>query len=99
MSVLLAEMPSANALVAALRALRERGYRDLDARLSRLIDLLRAAKELVNGIFDIYVSHVSHHTNNVMKILTMVSTILLPSTLIFAFFSTDSIACKGVLQT
>jgi magnesium transporter len=66
-------------------------YRDLDARLSRLIDVLRAAKESVNGIFDIYVSHVSHHTNNVIKILTMVSTILLPSTLIFTFFSTDTI--------
>jgi magnesium transporter len=45
----------------------------------------------VNGIFDIYVSHVSHYTNNVIKILTMVSTILLPATLIFTFFSTDSI--------
>ncbi|GCE21924.1 magnesium transporter CorA family protein [Dictyobacter kobayashii] len=66
-------------------------YRDLDARLSRLIDTSRAAKESVNGIFDIYVSHVSHHTNNVMKILTMVSTILLPCTLIFTFFSTYTI--------
>lgn len=66
-------------------------YRDLDARLSRLIDTLHAAKESTNSIFDIYVSHVSHHTNNVIKILTMVSTILLPSTLIFTFFSTDSI--------
>lgn len=66
-------------------------YRDLDVRLSRLLELLHAAKESVNGIFDIYVSRVSHHTNNVIKILTMVSTILLPSTLIFAFFSTDSI--------
>ena len=66
-------------------------YRDLDARLSRLIDLLRAAKESVNGIFDIYVSHMSHRTNAVIKILTMVSTVLLPSTLVFAFFSTNSI--------
>ena len=66
-------------------------YRDLDARLSRLIDLLRAARESVNGIFDIYVSHMSHRTNAVIKILTMVSTVLLPSTLVFAFFSTNSI--------
>ena len=66
-------------------------YRDLDARHARLINTLQAAKESVNGIFDIYVSHVSHHTNNVIKILTMVSTILLPSTLIFTFFSTDNI--------
>ncbi len=66
-------------------------YRDLAARLARLVDTLRNAKESVNGIFDIYVSHISHHTNNVMKILTIVSTILLPTTLIFTFFSTETI--------
>ena len=66
-------------------------YCDLDARLSRLIDLLCAAKESVNGIFDIYVSHMSHRINAVIKILKMVSTVLLPSTLVFAFFSTNSI--------
>lgn len=66
-------------------------YRDLETRFSRLTDTLRAAKESVNGIFTIYVSHVSHRTNNVMKILTMVSTVLLPSTLILTFFSTNSI--------
>ncbi len=72
-------------------------YRDLDTRFSRLTDTLRASKETVNGIFTIYVSHVSHRTNNVMKILTMVSTVLLPSTLILAFFSTDSITYIPVL--
>lgn len=66
-------------------------YRDLETRFSRLTETLRASKESVNGIFTIYVSHVSHRTNSVMKILTMVSTVLLPSTLILAFFSTNDI--------
>jgi magnesium transporter len=66
-------------------------YRDLDSRQARVVENLRSAKESVNGIFDIYVSRVSHQTNNVMKILTIVSTILLPSTLIFTFFSTQTI--------
>lgn len=35
-------------------------YRDLEARFARLANTLLAAKESVNGIFDIYVSHISH---------------------------------------
>ncbi|GAC1470269.1 MAG: magnesium/cobalt transporter CorA [Chloroflexota bacterium] len=63
-------------------------FRDLDARLSRLLDELAAGREAVNGAFDIYVSHVSHRTNHIIKILTMVSTVLLPNWLILSFFST-----------
>lgn len=40
MSALLAEMKSANSLVAALRALREQGYRALDARVPHEIEEL-----------------------------------------------------------
>ena len=43
MSALLAEMKSANALVAALRALREMGYRELDARAPHEIEELDEA--------------------------------------------------------
>ncbi|MBX6343020.1 MAG: magnesium transporter CorA family protein, partial [Thermomicrobiaceae bacterium] len=57
-------------------------FRDLDNRLERLLDRIDGAREAVHGAFDIYVSHVSHRTNQVMRILTMVSTILLPATII-----------------
>ncbi|MGI8824883.1 MAG: magnesium transporter CorA family protein [Chloroflexota bacterium] len=63
-------------------------YRDLETRLQRLLDSLAAAREAVNGTFDIYVSHVSHRTNNTIKVLTLVSTVLLPNWLILSFFST-----------
>jgi len=43
---------------------------------------------LFNGAFDIYVSHMAHRTNSIMKVLTMVSTVLLPNWLILSFFST-----------
>ena len=72
-------------------------YRDLDARLSRLADTFAAAKESTNGIFDIYVSHVSHRTNNVMKILTIVSTTLLPASVILGFFGTNNIQALPIL--
>src|SRR5215210_589793 len=67
----------------------ERYFRDLDHRLGSLLGVLGAAKDSVNGAFDIYVSHTSHRTNQIMKILTMVSTILLPTTVILGFFSTQ----------
>ncbi|GHO94629.1 magnesium transport protein CorA [Reticulibacter mediterranei] len=66
-------------------------YRDLDARHIRLEDMFLGAKESINVIFDIYVSHVSHFTNSVMKTLTIVSTVLLPASIIIGIFGTNSI--------
>ncbi|MFL5627084.1 MAG: magnesium transporter CorA family protein [Ktedonobacteraceae bacterium] len=66
-------------------------YRDLDARHSRLEDMFLGARDAINVIFDIYISHVSHFTNNVMKTLTIVSTVLLPATIIIGIFGTNSI--------
>jgi magnesium transporter len=64
-------------------------FRDLDVRLGRLLDTLEAAKESVNGAFDLYVSQVAHRTNDIMKILTIVSVTLLPATVTFGFFGTN----------
>jgi len=57
-------------------------FADLAAHLARLGDALSAARDAVNGAFDIDVSHQSHRTNQVIKVLTLVSTVLLPATLI-----------------
>ena len=62
---------------------------DLDVRLARLIDTLSAAQDTVNGSFDIYVSHVAHRTNQIIKVLTIISATLLPVTLIVGFFGTS----------
>jgi magnesium transporter len=64
-------------------------FRDVSDQFMRLRDTLLAAKEAVNGAFDIYVSHVAHRTNQSMKLLTMVSTTLLPITAIIGFFGTN----------
>jgi magnesium transporter len=67
----------------------EEYFRDLESRLARLVDLLASAQNAVNGAFDIYVSHMAHRTNQVIKLLTMVSTVLLPSTLVLGLFGTN----------
>ena len=64
-------------------------FKDLQDNLGRLIDRLSAARESVTQAFDIYVSQVAHHTNALIKILTLISTVVLPATLIVGFFSTN----------
>jgi magnesium transporter len=64
-------------------------FRDLETRLSHLLDNLVEAKDAVNGAFEIYVSHMSHRTNQVIKVLTMASTTLLPATDIIGLFGSS----------
>jgi magnesium transporter len=64
-------------------------FRDLQDHFSRLVDTISSSKDAVNGAFDIYVSHVSHRTNQVMKLLTLATVLLLPATIIIALFSTN----------
>ena len=63
--------------------------RDLEERLDRVLDALGAARDGVNGTFDLYVSRVAHQTNGIMKVLTIVSVTLLPATVILGFFGTS----------
>lgn len=69
-------------------------YRDLDTRLDRLLGMLTANKDAANSAFDIYVSHMAHRTNQIIKVLTMVSTVILPATLLIALFGAS---LQGVL--
>jgi len=64
-------------------------FRDLDERLGRLLDALEAAKESINGAFDLYVSQVAHRTNDIMRVLTIVSVTLLPASVIIGLFGTE----------
>jgi magnesium transporter len=66
-------------------------FRNFVSRHTRLVDALARAKESVNGAFDIYVSRVAHHTNQVMRLLTVVSTVLFPLTVILGFFGASNL--------
>lgn len=59
-------------------------FRDVQQSLARVTDRLLAAREAVNGAFEIYVSHMAHRTNSLISILTVISTLLLPATLLVA---------------
>ncbi|HKG56538.1 MAG TPA: CorA family divalent cation transporter [Candidatus Limnocylindrales bacterium] len=48
-------------------------------RLERVIDSVENARELLVGSFDLYLGGAAHRTNEVMKVLTILSAVLLPS--------------------
>jgi magnesium transporter len=51
-------------------------------RLERAIDAIENARELLVGSMDLYLGRASQRTNDVMKVLTLVSAILLPGALL-----------------
>ncbi len=47
----------------------------------RLLDMVETLRDLLNNTFDVYLSSVANRTNQVMKVLTVLSTIALPALL------------------
>lgn len=52
--------------------------RDLSDHAVQLIDIAESYRELSNGLLDLYLSSISTRMNEVMKVLTMVSTVFIP---------------------
>jgi len=61
-------------------------FEDREGRLARLLDALADNREAVNNSFEIYVSQTTHRTNQVIKVLTMVSTVLFTSSVLIGLF-------------
>ncbi len=57
-------------------------YRDLYDSTARLAETADSYRDLLSGLFDAYLSVVSQRLNEVMKVLTVFATILLPLTFI-----------------
>jgi magnesium transporter len=61
-------------------------YRDVYDHVTRVIDQMDSARELVNNARDTHISVASHRQNEVAKQLTIVATVFLPLTFITGFF-------------
>ena len=75
----------------------EHYFRDLEERFQRLLAALSSAEGAVKGAFEIFISHVSHRTNQVMRTLTIVSILFLPPTLLVGFFGTNFVSSDPFL--
>lgn len=60
--------------------------RDLYDHTIQVIETVTVFKDAVSGLLDLYMSSVSNRMNNVMKVLTIVSTIFIPLTFIVGVY-------------
>jgi len=61
-------------------------FRDLHDHLQRISDLAEGYRDLVAGLFDIHLAVVGNRTNDVMKTLAVLSSIILPLSLIAGIY-------------
>ncbi|WP_336359148.1 magnesium/cobalt transporter CorA [Haladaptatus sp. ZSTT2] len=64
----------------------EKYYRDVYDHIVQVVDLIETYRDLASGARDIYLNVLSQSTNDVMKTLTVVATIVLPLTLVTGMF-------------
>jgi magnesium transporter len=63
-----------------------RYLRTAEQHIRQIIELADSSRELAGLITEIYLSHVSHRTNEVMKVLTLVSSIFIPLTFVVGVY-------------
>ena len=61
-------------------------FRDLQDHITRVIDTVETYRDLLSGIMDIYLSTNSNKMNEVMKVLTIMSSIFIPVTFIAGIY-------------
>jgi len=61
-------------------------FRDVYDHLVRLYDITESLRDLVGGALDTYLSVVNNRMNDVMKILTLITTLFMPISFLTGFF-------------
>ena len=54
--------------------------RDVYDHIIQVIDTVETYRDMIGGLFDIYLSSISNKMNEIMKVLTIISTIFIPLT-------------------
>jgi magnesium transporter len=61
-------------------------FRDLYDHVARNLDTVEVQRDVLSGLVEIYLSSMAQRTNQVIKILTVLSTIALPAVIISSFY-------------
>jgi magnesium transporter len=61
-------------------------FRDVYDHLVRLHDISESLRDLVGGVLDTYLSVINNHMNEIMKTLTIITTLFMPISFITGFF-------------
>ena len=60
--------------------------RDVNDHVVQLLDLLENYREMSSSLMDLHLSMVNHRLNEVMKLLTVISTIFIPLTFLVGVY-------------
>jgi len=69
--------------------------RDIYDHILRIVEILESQRDLLSGAMDSYLSQVSNRTNEVMKVLSIVATIMLPLSFLTGLYGTNFIMLPG----
>jgi Mg2+ and Co2+ transporters len=61
-------------------------FNDLNDNMKQIIELLENMRETTLGLIDVYMSYVSNRLNDIMKVLTIISTVFIPLTFITGIY-------------
>ena len=64
-------------------------FRDLVVHVNGLLDRLDHARDIVTGSYNLYLSNIGFRTNQQLRVLTYLSAVLLPMTVITGMFGTN----------
>lgn len=65
---------------------KQKYFADLQTEVSQMIDEVEVMRDILSGMMDMYISNNSNKMNEVMKVLTLVSTIFMPLTFIVGIY-------------
>lgn len=60
--------------------------RDLYDHILQVMDMVDTYRDILNGLYDLYLSEISFRTNSVMQLLTIISTIFIPLTFLVGIY-------------
>jgi magnesium transporter len=73
-------------------------FRDIYDHLVRLHDLNESLRDLVSGALDTYLSVINNRMNEVMKTLTIITTLFMPLTFLTGFFGMNFFEPLGLMK-
>ena len=73
-------------------------FRDIYDHLVRLHDLNESLRDLVGGVLDTYLSVINNRMNEVMKTLTIITTLFMPLTFVTGFFGMNFFEPLGLTE-
>ena len=71
-------------------------FRDVYDHLLRIGDALDAYRDMTGSAMDTYMTQLSNRTNEVMKVLSIIATIMLPLSLLTGFFGMNFVRMPGL---